>query len=116
MIDGKVYSLYQGRPLSRMGIVYRKDWADQLGLEAPTTTDEVFEMARAFTEDDPNQSGKDDTVGIADGDGLYWGAFKLIASWFGTPNNWGEQEDRKSTRLNSSHVAMSYAVFCLKKK
>src|SRR5690625_7112274 len=25
-------------------------------------------------------------------------------------------EDRKSTRLNSSHVANSYAVFCLKKK
>src|SRR5437870_11974556 len=24
--------------------------------------------------------------------------------------------DRKSTRLNSSHVAISYAVFCLKKK
>src|SRR5438067_13233747 len=28
-----------------------------------------------------------------------------------TPN-----EDRKSTRLNSSHVSISYAVFCLKKK
>src|SRR5207253_5856215 len=27
-----------------------------------------------------------------------------------------EQADRKSTRLNSSHVAISYAVFCLKKK
>src|SRR5439155_19454236 len=26
------------------------------------------------------------------------------------------RRDRKSTRLNSSHVAMSYAVFCLKKK
>src|SRR5439155_5581367 len=26
-----------------------------------------------------------------------------------------ELEDRKSTRLNSSHVAISYAVFCLKK-
>src|SRR5690625_7035018 len=26
------------------------------------------------------------------------------------------QSDRKSTRLNSSHVAKSYAVFCLKKK
>src|SRR5690625_6716652 len=25
------------------------------------------------------------------------------------------EEDRKSTRLNSSHVAISYAVFCLKK-
>src|SRR5207249_5322463 len=28
----------------------------------------------------------------------------------------GEQRDRKSTRLNSSHVSISYAVFCLKKK
>src|SRR5258708_29873137 len=27
-----------------------------------------------------------------------------------------EQEDRKSTRLNSSHQIISYAVFCLKKK
>src|SRR5207253_9692013 len=28
----------------------------------------------------------------------------------------GAREDRKCTRLNSSHVAISYAVFCLKKK
>src|SRR5690625_6253600 len=28
----------------------------------------------------------------------------------------GQLGDRKSTRLNSSHVATSYAVFCLKKK
>src|SRR5437870_6619055 len=28
----------------------------------------------------------------------------------------GPLRDRKSTRLNSSHVAISYAVFCLKKK
>src|SRR5690625_3782622 len=27
-----------------------------------------------------------------------------------------DAQDRKSTRLNSSHVAISYAVFCLKKK
>src|SRR5690625_236711 len=34
------------------------------------------------------------------------------------PTAFGDQspEDRKSTRLNSSHVAISYAVFCLKKK
>src|SRR5262245_64186820 len=30
---------------------------------------------------------------------------------------WGRREtDRKSTRLNSSHLGISYAVFCLKKK
>src|SRR3712207_7142545 len=28
----------------------------------------------------------------------------------------GQLEDRKSTRLNSSHAHISYAVFCLKKK
>src|ERR1039457_5747909 len=32
-----------------------------------------------------------------------------------TPKEWDE-EDRKSTRLNSSHLVISYAVFCLKKK
>src|SRR2546426_2425906 len=29
---------------------------------------------------------------------------------------WGDEIDRKSTRLNSSHLVISYAVFCLKKK
>src|SRR5439155_18754774 len=32
------------------------------------------------------------------------------------PLHEGLDSDRKSTRLNSSHVAISYAVFCLKKK
>src|SRR5699024_12341488 len=32
------------------------------------------------------------------------------------PENGWEAQDRKSTRLNSSHVSISYAVFCLKKK
>src|SRR3712207_6864060 len=31
-------------------------------------------------------------------------------------NRTGLKEDRKSTRLNSSHANISYAVFCLKKK
>src|SRR3954469_26080550 len=33
-----------------------------------------------------------------------------------TPNMAFPRRDRKSTRLNSSHVEISYAVFCLKKK
>src|SRR5690349_23296164 len=45
-----------------------------------------------------------------------------IRGGFGIYFNRGEEElnlqdlDRKSTRLNSSHVEISYAVFCLKKK
>src|SRR2546430_3934776 len=36
---------------------------------------------------------------------------------FGVPSNqYNSPRDRKSTRLNSSHSQISYAVFCLKKK
>src|SRR5256885_8123389 len=34
----------------------------------------------------------------------------------GVDNPLGRTRDRKSTRLNSSHLVISYAVFCLKKK
>src|SRR5690606_41613213 len=34
----------------------------------------------------------------------------------GKSNLFYDRKDRKSTRLNSSHVKISYAVFCLKKK
>src|SRR5262245_62434021 len=37
--------------------------------------------------------------------------FRLDDRWSGLPS-----QDRKSTRLNSSHLGISYAVFCLKKK
>src|SRR5256885_12761374 len=35
-----------------------------------------------------------------------------VESW----PSWWQPTDRKSTRLNSSHLVISYAVFCLKKK
>src|SRR5256885_10076062 len=39
------------------------------------------------------------------------GSITTKRSWFR-----GAKRDRKSTRLNSSHLVISYAVFCLKKK
>src|SRR5204863_10199166 len=43
--------------------------------------------------------------GVDDGGGMAFGSDRV-----------DEHLDRKSTRLNSSHVEISYAVFCLKKK
>src|SRR2546426_8604420 len=40
-------------------------------------------------------------------------ALRVVASVLGTLQ---DLQDRKSTRLNSSHLVISYAVFCLKKK
>lgn len=61
--DGQLYGL----PTWRGGgcVTYiRQDWLDNVGLEAPTTWDEYVEVLRAFTFNDPNRSGSDDTVGL----------------------------------------------------
>src|SRR5690625_6412821 len=43
-------------------------------------------------------------------------SWKVAATSQPGPYTVANVRDRKSTRLNSSHVAISYAVFCLKKK
>lgn len=43
----------------------RQDWLDNLDLEVPQTVEDLKEVARAFTEDDPDGNGKDDTIGLA---------------------------------------------------
>src|SRR5256885_10684684 len=43
-------------------------------------------------------------------------ALRLPLEVFGARLHEWEAKDRKSTRLNSSHLVISYAVFCLKKK
>jgi putative aldouronate transport system substrate-binding protein len=49
------------RPMSAL----RRDWLDNVGLEMPTNLDELEEVFRAFTEDDPDGNGEDDTWGFA---------------------------------------------------
>src|SRR2546422_6557182 len=50
--------------------------------------------------------------------GAVWSplANRTIIDLAGTPESGSKRRDRKSTRLNSSHGYISYAVFCLKKK
>src|SRR5688572_32038124 len=42
--------------------------------------------------------------------------YTFIADYLPWASSDGMEQDRKSTRLNSSHSQISYAVFCLKKK
>ena len=63
-IDGHVYGFASpGAIVRNEGLLVRKDWLDNLGLEIPTTTDELLEVLRAFTFDDPDGNGIDDTYG-----------------------------------------------------
>lgn len=52
----------------------RKDWLDNLNLEIPTTLDELEECLYAFTNDDPDGNGVDDTYGW-NGDGYDYRSF-----------------------------------------
>ncbi len=96
-IGGKLYGIPFQKDLARNGVTLRKDWLDKLGLEVPKTTDELMEVARAFTEDDPDGNGQDDTTGFVDRNDLVYGAFKTLGSYFGTPNNWQVSADGKMT-------------------
>lgn len=69
------YASYKGR---KMGLPYverliqndklmwiRQDWLDKLGLKAPTTMDELYEVASAFKKAELGQGAKGTTLGIA---------------------------------------------------
>lgn len=64
--DGKQYEF--GRVQQLVGfqaLFIRNDWLKKLGLKAPQTTEELFAVAKAFAENDPDGNGKKDTYGIA---------------------------------------------------
>src|SRR5256885_8631152 len=48
--------------------------------------------------------------------GVMYATGRGVAEDVGQALRWFVAADRKSTRLNSSHLVISYAVFCLKKK
>nr|HPJ22297.1 hypothetical protein [Clostridia bacterium] len=50
------HSIYDAR-------AYRKSWLDKLSLNVPNTTEEFYEVMKAFTYDDPDGNGADDTFG-----------------------------------------------------
>jgi putative aldouronate transport system substrate-binding protein len=94
-VNGTVYGIYRARDVIRTSITIRKDWLENLGLEEPENTDELMELARAFTEDDPDGNGEDDTYGMII---PAWGAaigtgspYDAIETWFGAGNLWRDE-------------------------
>ncbi|OZQ76027.1 extracellular solute-binding protein [Paenibacillus odorifer] len=63
--DGKIYSLptrLPARPKSSRQPVINKTWLDKLGLKVPETLDELYNVLKAFKEQDPNGNGKPDEI------------------------------------------------------
>jgi ABC-type glycerol-3-phosphate transport system substrate-binding protein len=52
-----------GNP-SVSGVFIRKDWLDKVGLPMPKSTDDITKIMQAFTHEDPDGNGKNDTFGM----------------------------------------------------
>lgn len=91
-IDGRIYQLFRRRDIGGEGFVFRKDWLNKLGLAEPKTIDDFYKVLRAFTYDDPDGNGKQDTYGLveqAPSGGEMMRGFRIVSVWFGAPNRWG---------------------------
>jgi putative aldouronate transport system substrate-binding protein len=63
--DGKIYEIGKVNPLTAGHRIYiREDWLQKLNLQAPKTTEEFLNVAKAFATQDPDGNGKADTFGL----------------------------------------------------
>ncbi|MDR9854175.1 extracellular solute-binding protein [Paenibacillus sp. VCA1] len=64
--DGKMYEFGHINGLATNHVLYiREDWLKKLHLDVPKTTEDLYQVAKAFTEQDPDGNGKKDTYGYS---------------------------------------------------
>jgi len=64
--DGHIYQIGRINGLQPNDALFiRADWLKALNLSVPQTTEELFEVAKAFATEDPDKNGADDTYGIS---------------------------------------------------
>ncbi len=102
------------------GFVVRKDWLDKLGLQPPKTLADFMNVARAFTERDPDGNGKNDTYGFGayiESSGIQQAALGLRFEWiygaYGVAGTWNVS-DRAHFGLNVRNPAMMQATQFIK--
>ena len=100
--DGHIYALPQVMPLrpeTRNIMFINQDWLDAVGMSMPETTDEFYEVLKAFKTQDPNGNGQADEIpfifdGIKPANGItsLFGAFGLSEN---TTGDWVMVENGK---------------------
>lgn len=99
-INGKQYVLQEKAVLNkRQGLFIRKDWLDKLGLKEPKTLDDLMKVAKAFTFNDPDGNGKNDTYGFGAITGTgrtgLGNNFQALFGAYGLPADWNFNDPGK---------------------
>jgi len=111
--DGEIYHVsdvyIDANRFSFPSLVIRKDWLDKLGLKEPETLDEWYTVLKAFKEQDPNETGKDDVIPLSSFDGM--GTYRMFASGAGLPGNmYGLYIDEQSN-VSYTHIRPEFKEF-----
>ena len=68
MPDGSVYSLGMVRNSTGSTVAsklfFNQEWLNTVGMDTPTTSEEFYQVLKAFKEQDPNGNGKNDEIGL----------------------------------------------------
>ena len=95
MPDGNIYAM--GRfelcyhCYTAQKVWYNKTWLDKLGLAVPETTEELYQVLKAFKEQDPNGNGKADEVPFS---GATTGWHSYVDGFLMNPFVYNDGEDR----------------------
>jgi len=95
-IEGRLYGVPLERFATRRGFTIRYDWLQNLGLDIPTTMDELFEVAYQFTHNDPAGDGSD-TFGFLGRNEFISMSFSNTLAFMGGPNRWRVEGDGSFT-------------------
>ncbi|MEK3885666.1 extracellular solute-binding protein [Paenibacillus sp. PL2-23] len=113
--DGHIYSLpnivENDSFLNSDTIYINKEWLDQVGMKVPETTDEFYQVLKAFKENDPNGNGKSDEIPLSfDYLHVNHGMYSLSGS-FGVLDNPGTHTYLENEKVIFAPVQPGYREF-----
>ena len=113
--NGKSYGLAQPGAVSRNeGVLIRKDWLDKLGLPVPVTTEDYFNVMKAFTEKNPDGAGRYGFGAFIELDATYEEGlgrrFEPLMGAFGVAGTWNLQGSNPGLNVRRPEMfdALSY--------
>jgi len=87
--QNSIWGIPYGSLITPCVVAVRTDWLENVGMEMPTDLDSFYDVMYAFTYNDPDRNGKDDTYGLCMGmdSAVLNQSFVNIFAAFGVPFN-----------------------------
>jgi len=109
---GKIQGVPRVNNVDYWGYMINNDWLKKLNLKAPTTLDEFRAVARAFTFNDPDGNGKNDTFGYTTQDDIWFLHTDFLkTAWNLSVHNGVPDLDGKYRAKGSSLGYLDYLTF-----